>query len=71
MTLRDFANLMNRKHTVRLKDKDGVAICECESDSVVIDKFGDYIVVGFETINTFVNVPAAISIKIKENLPFE
>ena len=71
MTLRDFANLMNRKHTVYLKNKDGVTICECKSDSVVIDKFGDYIVVGFETVNTLVNVPAAISIKIKENLPFD
>ena len=70
MTLRDFANLMDRKHTVRLKDKDGVTICECESDSVVIEKFGDYIVVGFAAINTFMNT-AAISIRIKENLPFD
>lgn len=70
MTLRDFANLMNRKHTVYLKDKDGVTICECKSDSVVIDKFGDYIVVGFAAINEFMNAPASISIKIKENLPF-
>ena len=46
MTLRDFANLMNRKHTVYLKDKDGVTICECKSDSVVIDKFGEGIQVG-------------------------
>ena len=71
MTLRDFANLMNRKHTVYLKDKDGVTICECKSDSVVIDKFGDCIVVGFAAINEFMNTPAAISIRIKENLPFD
>ena len=71
MTLRDFVNLLDRKHTVYLKDKDGVTICECKSDSVVIDKFGDYIVVGSAAINEFMNTPASISIRIKENLPFD
>ena len=71
MTLREFVDLMNRKHTVYLKDKEGVTICECKSDSVVIGKFGDYVVVGFAAINEFMNSAAAISIRIKDNLPFE
>lgn len=71
MTLKEFVNLMNRKHKVFLKDKEGVTICECNSDSVVIDKFGDYVVVGFAAVNEFMNGAASICIKIKENVPFE
>ena len=70
MTLKDFIEKISIRTMIILRDKEGVTICECMSDSIVMDKFSDWLVVGFAPLNsTFCRT--GLSIKIKENLPFD
>ena len=70
MTLKDLIEKLSIRTMTILRDKEGVTICECMSDSIVIDKFSDWLVVGFVPLDSHF-CRAGLSVKIKENLPFE
>ena len=71
MTLGDLLGKLERRIRLRLRENDTYEICECNSDSIVVDKFKDWLVVDFYVYVIHAEcLKAGMEVKIKEDVPF-